>query len=394
MQLTTKVVFLCDVVGFSKKPHGELVTTIEKIWQVALRDEWIVSMGNRIEFLGTGDGFFAVLSHKSELEAKGLFEFAKRFIEQLTNENIVMRCALHAGVVSPVDMSDFGRDELTGEGLNVCARAVEYADGGQVLVTGDYLNSLGQVGRAVRLSLVPHRESSALSIRVKHGQRIEARFDTANRSIKIHAQELFEQKVKAALVEYLETVRLALTGLVKNRSIKYRMTVFLPDADEAGSRVLACSRFRYGNVSPFLLEPSNTIYGVSENTPVGLGAAYLTGLPVVLTQLPNPEEEFEDYVQAASSGWGCPEEHVRKWDHKARSFIGIPIQLANLDRATFRNEREYHSGLSIVRVGAICLDVSDAFEDVDREALGNLARDLTSWSTNVLAPLLKLYQQS
>lgn len=373
------LVMLCDVVDYSRLEPRDQIAVVKLIWDTVLREAGALYDNDpKITAMwGTGDGLYLTTTNDSIDQKLALCYFCRQLIKavQLTNRDL--RAALHVGTVHRVPVSK-KRTEMSGPALNECARIVQYAADGQLVMSEEFIRSILDSPRsdAVRfkLTLNPHPDRGAFRATVKHGVIMSIRFDSTQDSHKVANLSMCGQAIDAELadiVEWLCTDRLQMPV----KDLGPRITIFRPDRNEFGKVYsFTGTPYRYdpmlGSETP---ELSRSIYPV--NPPQGIAMAFVDRAPRHAAHLPDPRINPEQYFDEVESKWSVPKHVAIDWGRKARSFFAIPLFAYGA-----RGEKP---------LAMICVDLEHPLDQLGDVELDELADELVMIASLRLGPLWK-----
>ncbi len=131
---------------------------------------------------GTGDGLYFALWDVEETSYASLYSAARRLIDQMDAVGLQLRIALHSGYSHELRLP-LKRKEVAGTGLNDVARLVNFADGGQVVMSERFFADMQPAERhALVPDVRPALGDEPLVVFAKHGVRMGVRFDSAHAS--------------------------------------------------------------------------------------------------------------------------------------------------------------------------------------------------------------------
>lgn len=365
---------------------------LQLLWRTAHEASFVRESLFKTRFLGTGDGFFLVVPGSNEDLAYDLYDFAKEFVEALAKNKVFVRCALHAGPIEVVELPELSREELGGEGLNQCARAVEYADSEQVLITEAFRQALHNVWDEIESDFYPSEANDPYRIVVKHGVSLTARVNSKLRSKKLLEHQVVREILHDECLEVAYQARNVLSRHYAN--VHVRSTIFVPRKGKEGTLQLRCTEFRHSSRTPASLPASHTRYLLDPNEKRGMSAAFFSGNAKIVLSLPDSEEGESEYAATIEALWGTPVDTVLAWGVKPRSIFAIPIHLAEPGSSPLLTKTDRIRVEEVSRLGVLCLDADETLDNVAEDALLDLVRLVHDRCTSRIAPLLKLYQST
>lgn len=213
--MSTRLVFLCDITGYSAREKHEQIEVVELLWATALKN--LANYGlllGRSRMWGTGDGFYLVYDDTKNSDKLSINKFAENLIKECQNSGIGLRIALHEGDVFDAKLPN-KKTELCGPALNDAARMVSYAHNGQIIFHEYFLRSLMESGgkqeaKFTEEVLRPVKGMEPQAIEVKHGFRLLVRFNNSNQSRLMRETNVCTQ----AVLQELEAIRREFIGLV------------------------------------------------------------------------------------------------------------------------------------------------------------------------------------
>jgi TolB-like protein/Tfp pilus assembly protein PilF len=132
-------VLFIDLVGYSKLLIEEQKAQLSKLTEVVLATTQVAEASNeQLVRLPTGDGMALVFRNSAEEPAQCALEIAQAL---KAFPNIAVRMGIHSGPVSEVtDVS--GRTNITGGGINMAQRVMDFGDAGHILLSKHVANDL------------------------------------------------------------------------------------------------------------------------------------------------------------------------------------------------------------------------------------------------------------
>src|SRR5438309_864664 len=135
------VLFL-DLVGYSKLPVNRQTESLRLLNDIVRGTQQFraAEAADKLVRLPTGDGMALAFFTSPDAPVKCAMEIARR-LKELPQLNV--RMGVHSGPVEVVhDVND--RTNVTGAGINMAQRVMDYADAGQILLSKRVADDLGQ----------------------------------------------------------------------------------------------------------------------------------------------------------------------------------------------------------------------------------------------------------
>lgn len=385
--MSTRLVFLCDIEGYSTREEQKQIECVEFLWHSAVNALKSFDLLSDCRMWGTGNGFYLVPKETTNPTKLQLCSFAETIIAACKENDIGLRVALHAESVYDVKViKRKPTTELAGPGLNDAARMVSYADTGQIIFSEQFLKSLFESRDKDPIDLTerkirPPKGALAQAIEVKHGFVLHVRFSSSSDSGKMKETNYVIQAILEELEELHQEFHEVLQGhKAKPRILDSRISIFRPYTDNQRSYRLRSTRYRLpskigaqenGNRSS-----RSTYWVLNDSDSQGLARAFQRQEPVYCVNLPDPVSENEKYLNRLQTDLGIPQDTSKEWQRKSRAFFWIPI-------FAFGVENE-------VPIAILCIDTIQPLVKLTNSKLSDVASSLLVSGNLRLGPLLKI----
>ena len=395
-------ILLCDIIDYSKLPAQIQAVAVSHLLNFLCSDPLLKPNQSRI-INGTGDGALICWPQVTrKISCPEVVEFSERIISHMLStpgKRIELRIGIHIGqyrsVFPPSKSVSF---QVTGTGLNECARISSIGDAGNVVVSEDFLDHWKKSMQSESLAMARFYPSgdTPITVFVKHNQPIKVRLyfhgPVARKlPIKFLAIRGIKQKISTMLAriekEFIKGLlkhpeRQSVSAAVKNvqeeadlpdtlaRAVSMRVTVFLLAEEDSKSPRLVPTEHRYHR-DPAWCYQSQVEYVVKQERPEGpMAHAVISARPYVLHALPiprssrnqaGPSELTPEYVDQLERE-GISRDKVSAMKRLPRALIGFPI-ITHFPNDPLTNERRS------INWGAVCMDMDDPLSDFSREEL-------------------------
>jgi class 3 adenylate cyclase len=415
-------VLLCDIVGYSKLSATIQAGAVRHLLNFLCDDPLLKPKDARI-INGTGDGALICWPQvKRKVSCPEIMAFSERLISHMLstpNKRIELRIGIHIGQFRRVfPKSSAVGFQVTGTGLNECARISSIGDAGNVVVSEDFIAhwKKSMDGDALAMNRFYPSEASPVTVYVKHNEPMRVRLyvhgpvtrrsPTKFLAIGGVTQRIFSvlAKIESSFIDKLLEYKdkPMIQGANKDnsntkvrdelaRKISMRVTVFLLSEEDSKSPKLVPTEYRYHR-DPAWRYKSAIEYVVKQERPEGpLAQSVISGSPQVLHGLkvprasiqPNASAELtrEYLLQLDEAGIGRDKALMMK--RPPRSIIGFPI-VTNFPNDPLSNEPR------VIHWGAICMDADDPLDEFSRDELTTVAESINKEFGTIIVDIFAL----
>ena len=358
-----------DIVDFSILDISVQRDTSRTLWKII--DDKLAN-DQDVKWNGTGDGAIITWSNLRYTETVG---FTTDTIAKLKERKIPARAAIHLGTSVFTIFPPLGEDvdQVLGRGPNDASRLVSLGDAGSVIVSDEFAKAWADHSSSESNGkLLPPIGQDPIQVFVKEGLLQQVRVLRKSRSRQQMTKPLKRlEVVKSHLITALGSIEAYLVNEVIARcdglsadSIDARISILAPRPSKPV--LLESTEFRYHRQRTRTAQ-GNTVYGCrtkgsAQGPP---GRAFAEGRIQVVNGLADFNEDPESYVDQLHSEWKVPKKISRKFGRHARTFLSIPLGLA-----------EFEDG-SVETDAVLCCDLMNDLPLIDRDQLLDLANSIS-----------------